>query len=122
MVESLLSRNERLDSIPCSGGRKTSLGMLAHTCNLRKNMFFSFYIFIIYFFLFLFLGGVVLDRVSLRSSGCPGTHSVDQAGLELRNLPPSILDFLNFELHQYVESSQVTKYSVLMWAYCSYSD
>jgi hypothetical protein len=25
------------------------------------------------------------DRVSLCSSGCPGTHSVDQAGLELRN-------------------------------------
>ena len=23
------------------------------------------------------------DRVSLYSSGCPGTHSVDQAGLEL---------------------------------------
>jgi hypothetical protein len=29
------------------------------------------------------------DRVSLYSSGCPGTHSVDQAGLELRNLPAS---------------------------------
>jgi hypothetical protein len=25
------------------------------------------------------------DRVSLCSSGCPGTHFVDQAGLELRN-------------------------------------
>jgi hypothetical protein len=29
------------------------------------------------------------DRVSLYSSGCPGTHSVDQAGLELRNPPAS---------------------------------
>jgi hypothetical protein len=29
------------------------------------------------------------DRVSLCSPGCPGTHSVDQAGLELRNLPAS---------------------------------
>jgi hypothetical protein len=29
------------------------------------------------------------DRVSLCSSGCPRTHSVDQAGLELRNLPAS---------------------------------
>ena len=29
------------------------------------------------------------DRVSLCSSGCPGTHSVDQAGLELRNSPAS---------------------------------
>jgi hypothetical protein len=25
-------------------------------------------------------------RVSLYSPGCPGTHSVDQSGLELRNL------------------------------------
>jgi hypothetical protein len=29
------------------------------------------------------------DRVSLCSPGCPGTHSVDQAGLEVRNLPAS---------------------------------
>ena len=46
---------------------------------------------------FLFLLGIVVflffkfkffffrDRVSLCSSGCPGTQSVDQAGLELRN-------------------------------------
>ncbi|GAB1296923.1 Acyl-Coenzyme A-binding domain-containing 4 [Apodemus speciosus] len=27
--------------------------------------------------------------VSLCSPGCPGTHSVDQAGLELRNPPAS---------------------------------
>jgi hypothetical protein len=27
------------------------------------------------------------DRVSLYSPGCPGTHFVDQAGLELRNPP-----------------------------------
>ena len=36
------------------------------------------------FFLFFFW-----DRVSLCSPGCPGTHSVDQAGLELRNPPAS---------------------------------
>jgi hypothetical protein len=29
------------------------------------------------------------DRVSLCSSGCPGTHSVDQAGLELRKASTS---------------------------------
>jgi hypothetical protein len=29
------------------------------------------------------------DRVSLCSPGCPGTHSVDQAGLKPRNLPAS---------------------------------
>jgi hypothetical protein len=28
-----------------------------------------------------------LDRVSLCSPGCPGTHSVDKAGLELRDSP-----------------------------------
>jgi hypothetical protein len=38
---------------------------------------------LVFFFL------VSLDRVSLCSPGCPGTHSVDQAGLELRNLPAS---------------------------------
>ena len=29
------------------------------------------------------------DRVSLCSPGCPGTHSVDQAGLKLRDPPAS---------------------------------
>jgi hypothetical protein len=32
-------------------------------------------------------GLVFGDRVSLYSPGCPGTHSVDQAGLKLRNPP-----------------------------------
>jgi hypothetical protein len=39
--------------------------------------------------LFLFLVLVFQDRVSLCSSGCPGTHFVDQAGCELRNPPAS---------------------------------
>ena len=38
----------------------------------------------IYFLKFIL---VFRDRVSLCSPGCPGTHSVDKAGLELRNLP-----------------------------------
>jgi hypothetical protein len=29
------------------------------------------------------------DMVCLCSPGCPGTHSVEQAGLDLRNLPSS---------------------------------
>jgi hypothetical protein len=33
---------------------------------------------------------VFRDRVYLCSLGCPGTHSVDQAGLELKNLPASV--------------------------------
>jgi hypothetical protein len=32
------------------------------------------------------------QRVSLCSPGCPGTHSVDEAGLELRNPPASAWD------------------------------
>jgi hypothetical protein len=36
----------------------------------------------------LFFVLVFQDRVSLYSPGCLGTHSVDQAGLELRNLLP----------------------------------
>ncbi|GAB1303181.1 Long-chain-fatty-acid--CoA ligase 4 [Apodemus speciosus] len=35
------------------------------------------------------LMAAVPNRVSLYSPGCPGTHSVDQAGLELRNPPAS---------------------------------
>jgi hypothetical protein len=37
------------------------------------------------------------DRISLCSSGCPGTHSVDQAGLELRNLPASASQVLGLK-------------------------
>jgi hypothetical protein len=37
------------------------------------------------FFFFL----IFRDKVSLCSPGCPGTHFVDQAGLELRNSPVS---------------------------------
>jgi hypothetical protein len=36
-------------------------------------------------------------RVSLCSPGCPGTHSVDQAGLELRNLPASASQVLGLK-------------------------
>ncbi|GAB1300036.1 DNA-dependent protein kinase catalytic subunit [Apodemus speciosus] len=38
--------------------------------------------------------------VSLCSSGYPGTHFVDQAGLELRNLPASASQVLGLQLHQ----------------------
>jgi hypothetical protein len=40
-------------------------------------------------FFYLLFCFVFRDRVSLCSPGCPGTHSVNQAGLELRNLPAS---------------------------------
>jgi hypothetical protein len=47
-----------------------------------------------FFFFFSFL--VFQDRVSLCSPGCPGTHFVDQAGLELRNLPASASQTIPF--------------------------
>ena len=50
-------------------------------------LFIYLFIYFIGFFVCLFF--VLRDRVSLYSPGCPGTHSVDQAGLELRNLPAS---------------------------------
>jgi hypothetical protein len=37
------------------------------------------------------------DRVSLYISGCPGTHFVDQAGLELRNPPASASQVLGLK-------------------------
>jgi hypothetical protein len=37
------------------------------------------------------------DRVSLYSPGYPGTHSVDQAGLELRNPPASAFQVLGLK-------------------------
>jgi hypothetical protein len=41
------------------------------------------------FVLFVVVVLIFRERVSLYSPGCPGTHSVDQAGLELRNPPAS---------------------------------
>jgi hypothetical protein len=38
------------------------------------------------------------DRVSLCSPGCPGTHSVDQAVLELRNPPASASQVLGLKV------------------------
>jgi hypothetical protein len=45
-----------------------------------------------------FLGGGFRDRVSLYSPGCPETHSVDQAGLKLRNLPASASQVLRLKV------------------------
>jgi hypothetical protein len=41
---------------------------------------------------------VFQDRVSLCSPGCPGTNSVDQAGLELRNPPASASQVLGLKV------------------------
>jgi hypothetical protein len=51
----------------------------------------------LFVFCFFWFGLVFQDRVSLCSPGCPGTHSVDQAGLELRNLPASASQVLGLK-------------------------
>jgi hypothetical protein len=55
-------------------------------------------VFLVLVFVFIFLVLVFRDRVSLYSPGCPGTHSVDQAGLELRNLPASASQVLGLKV------------------------
>jgi hypothetical protein len=65
---------------------------IKNQCNIKKfyiSITFLFILFLFFLFLFLFL---FWDRVILYSPGCPGTHSVDQACLELRNLPPKCWD------------------------------
>jgi hypothetical protein len=53
---------------------------------------FLFLLFFVCLFVFVFQ-----DRVSLCSPGCPGTHFVDQAGLELRNPPASASQVLGLK-------------------------
>ena len=52
-----------------------------------------FFCFVLFCFVCLFFR----DRISLCSPGCPGTHSVDQAGLELRNPPASASQVLGLK-------------------------
>jgi hypothetical protein len=47
--------------------------------------------------MYLFIFSFFQDRVSLCSPGCPGIHSVDQAGLELRNPPTSTSQVLGLK-------------------------
>jgi hypothetical protein len=61
---------------------------------------FCFLINVLSFFVCFCLSCFVLffrDRVSLCSPGCPGIHFVDQAGLELRNLPVSASQVLGLK-------------------------
>ncbi|CAH6777520.1 Gm4707 [Phodopus roborovskii] len=51
---------------------------------------------LIFFFFFFFF--FCQDRVSVCSPGCPGTHSVDQAGLELREPTASASQLLGLKV------------------------
>jgi hypothetical protein len=54
-------------------------------------LFFFFCFFFVFFFFLFFKTGF------LCSPGCPGTHFVDQAGLELRNPPASASQVLGLK-------------------------
>jgi hypothetical protein len=79
---------------PTSATRDCVVPLRART-NLSFFLFFflSFFRFVLFCFVLfcfvLFCFVLFLDRVSLYSLGCPETHSVDRAGLELRNPPAS---------------------------------
>jgi hypothetical protein len=67
----------------------TIISLLFHNCNFATVLILLFVLFC--WFL------VYRDRVSLCSPDCSGTHSVDQAGLELRNLPASASQVLGLK-------------------------
>jgi hypothetical protein len=62
------------------------------------------------FFFFFFL--VSQDRVFLCSPGCPGTHSVDQADLKLRNPPASASRVLGLKVCGTTARSQTFYYII----------
>jgi hypothetical protein len=60
---------------------------------LKSHSFLVLGVFCFVLFVFVFR-----DRVSLCSPGCPRIHSVDQAGLELRNPPASASQVLGLKV------------------------
>jgi hypothetical protein len=65
-----------------------------------KDLFiylFNVYGYTVLNFLFFCFVFVFSDKVFLCSPGCPGTHSVDQAGFELRNPPASASQMLGLK-------------------------
>jgi hypothetical protein len=62
-------------------------------CSYKNKAQVSF----LFLFFVLFVCLFFRDRVFLCSPGCPGTHSVNQAGLELRNPPASVYRVLGLK-------------------------
>jgi hypothetical protein len=73
------------------------VGGLPNLALLCQRLFGNGFLFVCLFCFVLFLFLFFRDRVSLCSPGCPGTHFVDQAGLELRNLPASASQVLGLK-------------------------
>jgi hypothetical protein len=65
----------------------SSIPSPVHTPCILFETVSLFFVFVLFF----------RDRVSLCSPGCPGTPSVDQAGLELRNPPASAFQVLGLK-------------------------
>jgi hypothetical protein len=75
-----------------AGMERTSAELPGLANKLPFRVFFVLFCFCFFVCLFVFR-----DRVSLCSPGCPGTHSLDQAGLELRNPPASASQVLGLK-------------------------
>jgi hypothetical protein len=75
---------------------------------LCKSKCFIFCLFCFGFFVVVVVAVVVFFKTGfLCSPGCPGTHFVDQAGLELRNLPASASQVLGLKVCATTPGKQV---------------
>jgi hypothetical protein len=82
--------------LPTEPSHQTLLIFLSFPFLSFPFLSFPFLSFPFLFFLLLFF--FLRDRVSLCSSGCPTTHSVNQTGLELRNPPGSASQVLGLKV------------------------
>jgi hypothetical protein len=71
-------------------GLSRRVSHLKSLCSPSQCSHIEYIIFLLFTFFFFFL-------VSLCSPGCPGSHSVDQDGLELRNPPASASQVLSLK-------------------------
>jgi hypothetical protein len=89
-------------------------------CAFEHCMYLVSFLFVCLFVCFVFFR----DRVSLCNPGCPGTHSVDQAGLELRNPLASASQVLGLKMctttswHMYLISWR----TIYGWPLCLITD
>jgi hypothetical protein len=67
--------------------------------------------FVLFCFVFVLCFFVFQDRVFLYSSGCPGTHAIDQAGLQLRNPPASTSQVLGLKVCATIAQPQLDFFS-----------
>jgi hypothetical protein len=80
--------NPRFRGSGTSGLCKHMLSPTQTHTQVHRNFYFVLFYFVL----------ILRDRVSLCSPGCPGTHSVDQAVLELRNPPASASEVLGLKV------------------------